>query len=98
MNNIIAALIIGASINTTAPAAELERLTGHVTRIVDGDTIVLEALGAKHRIRLAGIDAPARNQPWGEAATRELRRQVAGQQVVVAWHYKKYADEHSPVD
>ena len=66
-------------------AANAETLTGKVTRIVDGDTVVLDVQGTKHRVRLAGIDAPERNQPWGEAATRELRRQVAGQQVLVEW-------------
>ena len=66
-------------------AADLETLSGKVTRIVDGDTVVLEAQATRHRIRLAGIDAPERNQPWGEAATRELRRQVAGREVIVEW-------------
>lgn len=63
-------------------------LPGTVVRVVDGDTIVLEAQGARHKIRLAGIDAPERNQPWGETSTRELRRMVAGRHVVVDW-YKK---------
>ncbi len=55
-------------------------------RIVDGDTIVIEVADAQHRIRLAGIDAPEKNQPWGEAGTRELRRQIAGKHVVIDWH------------
>ena len=59
---------------------------GRVVRVVDGDTIVLEAGADRHRIRLAGIDAPERDQPWGEASTRELRRQVAGRDVVVEWY------------
>jgi len=72
-------------LTAVAVAADLQTLSGQVVRIVDGDTIVLEADGARHRVRLAGIDAPERNQPWGDAATRELRRQVAGQQLVVEW-------------
>ena len=72
-------------LNAVAWAADLQRLPGHVIRIVDGDTILLEAQGVRHRVRLAGIDAPERNQPWGDAATRELRRQVAGQEVIVEW-------------
>jgi endonuclease YncB( thermonuclease family) len=39
---------------------------------------------------LAGIDAPERNQPWGETATRELRRQVAGRFAVVDWNKKDH--------
>lgn len=58
---------------------------GKVVRIVDGDTVVIETTaGKRERIRLAGIDAPERNQPWGDAATRELRRQVAGKTVLVS--------------
>ena len=64
----------------------LFRLPGTVTRVVDGDTVVVEAQGAVHRVRLAGIDAPEKNQPWGEAATRELRRMVVGRPVVVDWY------------
>lgn len=66
-------------------AADLQTLSGQVVRIVDGDTVVLDVQGTRHRVRLAGIDAPERNQPWGDAATRELRRQVAGQEVIVEW-------------
>lgn len=71
-----------------ACADDLESSPGRVVRIVDGDTIVIEAEGARHKVRLAGIDVPERNQPWGEAATRELRRQVAGQGVLVDWRKK----------
>lgn len=61
-------------------------LAGTVVRVVDGDTVVLEVGQGRHRIRLAGIDAPEQNQPWGEVATEELRRRVAGRPVVVDWY------------
>lgn len=42
-----------------------------VTAITDGDTIVvLRANSQKVRIRLAGIDCPETNQPWGSRAKR----------------------------
>lgn len=63
-------------------------LPGQVKRVVDGDTLVIESQEFDHRVRLASIDAPERNQPWGEASTRELRRQVAGRFVVVEWQKK----------
>lgn len=69
-----------------ATAVGADTLAAKVVRIVDGDTLVVEAGAKRHRIRLAGIDAPEKDQPWGEAATRELRRQVAGRQVAVEWH------------
>ena len=68
--------------------ADISSLSGRVVRIVDGDTIVLEAGGARHKVRLAGIDAPEKNQPWGEAVTRELRRQIAGRDVLIDWSKK----------
>jgi endonuclease YncB( thermonuclease family) len=57
-------------------------------RIVDGDTIVIEAGDTRHRVRLAAIDAPEKKQLWGEASTRSLRRILAGQQVQVEYHKK----------
>jgi endonuclease YncB( thermonuclease family) len=67
----------------TTQVAYAADLPGAVVRVVDGDTIILEVQGGRHTVRLAGIDAPEKNQPWGEAATRELRRRVAGKFVVV---------------
>ena len=60
-------------------------LPGRVVRVVDGDTLVIEAGDERRKVRLAGIDAPERDQLWGDASTRELRRQVAGRDVVVVW-------------
>jgi len=41
-------------------------LVGEVTRVVDGDDVViLDRTRRQHRIRLAGIDAPELNQPHG---------------------------------
>ena len=77
--------LILLTFTTTSLAGELQDLSGIVIRIVDGDTIVLESQGDRHRVRLSGIDAPERNQPWGDVSTRELRRQIAGKAVVVEW-------------
>ena len=85
---IILAFIALLTLSAISHAFDLQRLAGQVVRIVDGDTIVLATDGARHRVRLAGIDAPERNQPWGDASTRELRRQIAGQEVVVEWSKK----------
>lgn len=47
--------------------------TAHVVRIIDGDTIhVRDITGEAHRIRLAMIDAPEREQPFGTEATKKL--------------------------
>ena len=44
-------------------------ITGRVVAVTDGDTIkVLDADNTQHKIRLTGIDAPERKQPYGKAA------------------------------
>ncbi len=61
-------------------------LTGEVVRVVDGDTIyVLDANYEQHKIRLAGIDAPERKQPYGLASRKHLASIVAGKQVTVEY-------------
>ena len=61
-------------------------LVGSVVKIADGDTItVLDASKTQHKIRLQGIDAPEKNQAYGDAAGRYLSGLVAGQEVRVAW-------------
>ena len=57
--------------------------------ISDGDTVtVLDGLHAQHRIRLAGIDAPEKAQPYGEASKLHLSRMVFGESVRV--EYEKH--------
>jgi len=44
-------------------------LEGTVVKVADGDTItVLDSNKEQHRIRLAGIDAPEKRQPFGNAS------------------------------
>lgn len=58
--------------------------TEQIVRVVNGDTLVVESASDRYRIRLADIDVPERSQPWRQASTWELRRSVAGEQVVVS--------------
>ena len=50
-----------------------------VKRVLDGDSVLLSLDGATVEVRLAGIDAPEHRQPYGEAAKRELRQLLRGQ-------------------
>jgi len=63
-----------------------DTLKGQVVKVADGDTItVQDDQGQKHRIRLAGIDAPEMNQPYGLHSKNNLRSLVAGQTVKVEY-------------
>ena len=67
-------------------AAHAETLTGYVTEITDGDTIVvLDAGHRQHRIRLAGIDAPERHQAFGSRSTESIARLTFNKNVTVVW-------------
>ena len=56
-----------------ALAANAETITGRVVGVADGDTItVLDANKVRHKIRLAGIDAPEKKQPFGNRSKESL--------------------------
>jgi endonuclease YncB( thermonuclease family) len=49
---------------------------------------VLDTAKVQHKIRLAGIDAPEKGQPFGERSKENLSRLVFGKEVRVDWHKK----------
>jgi len=56
-----------------AISAHAETITGRVVGIADGDTVtVLDAQKVQHKIRLAGIDAPEKAQPFGNRSKVSL--------------------------
>ncbi|MDP1537662.1 MAG: thermonuclease family protein [Burkholderiales bacterium] len=69
------------------PAAHAAALEGRVIHVADGDTLtVLDEHNRQHRIRLAGIDAPERRQPFGKRATAELASLAKNKMVTVDWN------------
>ena len=53
-------------------------IEGIVVNVIDGDTItVLDSNKVQHRVRIAGIDAPEKNQPFGNASRKRLGELVA---------------------
>jgi micrococcal nuclease len=61
---------------------------GHVTRVVDGDTLVVASpSGERTKVRLLGVDSPEKDQDGGTAATQFTRGAAAGQTVQVEEQY-----------
>jgi endonuclease YncB( thermonuclease family) len=64
-------------------------LIGQVVGVSDGDTItLLDANKTQHKIRLAGIDAPEKAQPFGQASKKSLSDLIFNKQVNVHWEKK----------
>ncbi len=61
-------------------------LEGTVVKVADGDTVtIMDDIGQKHRIRLGGIDAPEKDQPYGQESTQSLTKLVSGKSVVIEY-------------
>jgi endonuclease YncB( thermonuclease family) len=76
-------LLVFALVITAVAAANAD-ITGRVVAVTDGDTIkVLDASNTEHKVRLTGIDAPERGQPFGTASRDHLASMVAGKEVFV---------------
>ena len=66
--------------------AQADTLTGRVVGVADGDTItVLDAERQQHKIRLQGIDAPEKAQPFGQRSKENLSHLVFNNEVRVEW-------------
>lgn len=79
--------LVLASFIFLAGVANAETLMGKVIGVVDGDTIdVLDATKTSRRIRLQGIDAPEKAQPFGARSKQHLSEQVFGRQVEVQYN------------
>ena len=69
-----------------ADAAAAAELHGRVVRVTDGDTVVvLDGAREQHKVRVQGIDAPERAQPFSDRSKQQLSRLVFGRDVVVRW-------------
>ena len=59
-------------------------INGRIVRVLDGDTVEILGEGNQlKRVRLAGIDAPEKNQPFGQRSRQELSSMVTQRIVTV---------------
>lgn len=76
-----ASALVLASTLLCAQAATIE---GRVVGVADGDTVtVLDDSNTQHKIRLSGIDAPEKKQPFGMRSKQSLSDLVFDKQVAV---------------
>jgi len=62
-------------------ATALQSPTGRVFKIVDGDTYDILINGKQLRIRMDGIDAPERGQPYSKISKEYLGRLCDGETI-----------------
>jgi len=67
-----------------------ETIKGKVIKVTDGDTVtIIDGNGFKHRVRLAGIDAPEKGgQSYGDKSTKSLSWLIHNKGVTA--EYSKY--------
>ena len=78
--------VAGLTLLAIALQAHGLELQGLVVGVADGDTItVLDDTRTQHKIRLAGIDAPEKGQPFGQRSKQSLSGVVFGRPARVEW-------------
>lgn len=77
-------LPIVAALLLSALACNAATIEGKVVGVADGDTItVLDSTNTQHKIRLSGIDAPEKSQPFGNRSKQSLSDLVFSKAVTV---------------
>ena len=81
MNKLLAALLL-----LVAQTAAADTLSGRVVSVANGDTLtVLDQDREQHKVRLSGIDAPEKSQPFGQRSKQSLSDLSYGRSVSVEW-------------
>lgn len=75
---------VGASLALALSFPAWADFTGKVVGIADGDTVtVLDEAKMQHKVRLTGIDAPEKKQPFGTRSKQSLNDMVSNKTVMV---------------
>ena len=83
ISNLLLFILLSFCITSQARAEDYRTIRGTVTKVSDGDTVIIKPVSGKlFKCRLYGIDAPEMpdngipGQPYGRAADRELNNLV----------------------
>jgi endonuclease YncB( thermonuclease family) len=82
------AIIVSAAIFVIPALASAEvNLVGKVINVQDGDTLtMLDDESTQHRVRIGGIDAPEKDQPYGGVSTAHLTELSYGKLATAECH------------
>jgi len=84
MTSIKKRIFLAFALSLSLGLACANTIAGIVVGVADGDTVtVLDAVKAQHKIRLSGIDAPEKAQPFGQRSKENLSHLVFGKHVTV---------------
>jgi len=71
---------------TFSPLSADDSVEGQVTRIIDGDSIlVTDSKSVEYEVQLEGIDAPELKQDFGKESTEGLTKLLKGKTVRLTW-------------
>jgi endonuclease YncB( thermonuclease family) len=80
-------IILTLVLTLTTLTSFADQLVGKVIKVTDGDTVnVLTGYNQTHKIRLSGIDAPEKRQPFGNKSKQALADEVDGKIVTVEFN------------
>ena len=78
-------ILVASALLFAACAAEPKGWRGRVVAVADGDTLTIEdGARLRHKIRLSDIDAPEKQQPFGQRSRQSLADMCVGKEAVVA--------------
>ncbi len=72
--SLAAVIVVGLAACTAESTATTERgIAAHVVNVSDGDSLIVEVDGIEEKIRLIGVNAPERDECFGEESAGGLR-------------------------
>lgn len=92
VQTLVKVLLFSGALQAACSCAYAVTLEGDVVGLSDGDTVtVLDSTNTQYKVRLAGIDAPEKRQPFGDKSKQNLAALVFGKHVLVEWNkYDRY--------